>query len=205
VERLTRPDPRTVHVPESWSPDGEHLLFDVISDDNHSLWILSPKDRNTPPSPFGDVRSRNPISSTFAPNGRWVAYTSSDGRGNALFVQPYPTTGEKSSIATVNASHPIWSPDGKEIFYNPGPGRGLEAVRVTMQPTFSVGNPESVSSVVVLRSRSGAFPREITMTPDGRFVGVVAAQRSRSGAAETSQIQVVLNWQEELKRLVPTR
>jgi TolB protein len=39
AERLTTSDSRTVHVAESWSPDGEHLLFDVIQGATHSLWI----------------------------------------------------------------------------------------------------------------------------------------------------------------------
>ena len=43
------------------------------------------------------------------------------------------------------------------------------------------------------------------MTPDGRILGVIAAGQTASGGPAAPQIQVVLNWFEELKARVPTR
>ena len=200
AERLTTSDPRTVHVPESWSPDGEHLLFDVIQDTNHSLWILSLKDKKA--SPLADIRSRFPINSTFSPSGRLIAYTSGDAGPISLFVRPFPITGDRWRVASGNG--PIWSSDGKELFFNTDPGRGLDTVSVTTQPGFAVGSPR-LQGVAGLRLRGPSSVREVTMAPDGtRFVGVVPTEQpAEAGGAR--QIHIVLNWYAELQRLVPTK
>ena len=73
AERLTKPDPGTSHVPESWSPDGEVLLFSATKDFVSSLWTFSLRDRKA--TPFGDVKGSSiPTNAMFSPDGRWVAY-----------------------------------------------------------------------------------------------------------------------------------
>ena len=201
AERLTTSEPRTVHVPESWSPDGEHLLFDAIQDTNHSFWMLSLKDKKA--SPLADIRSRFPINSTFSPSGELIAYTSSLGEGPSLFVQPFPVTSDRWPVARGNS--PIWSLNGKQLFFNTNPGRGLEAVSVTTQPSFAVGRPSLFEASRELRLRGPLSIREVTMAPDGRFVGVAEPQQRTETAGTPSRIQVVLNWTEELKRRVPPR
>jgi len=78
-------------------------------------------------------------------------------------------------------------------------------VSVTTRPTFTFGNPVSVPRPFV--ERGPGFERAIDITPDGkRFLGVVAAgQNAASGAPAAPQIQVVLNWFEELRARVPTK
>ena len=178
--------------------------FDVIQDANHSLWMLSLKDRTT--SAVGDVRSRFPINSAFSPNGQLIAYTSGPAgvaaSGPSIFVQPFPATGDKWLVASGNG--PLWSSDGKELFFNTNPGRGLDGVSVTTQPTFAVGS-SGLQVMGGLRVRGPNAVREVAMTPDGtRFVGVVATEQTNTRADPAPHIQVVLNWYEELKRLVPT-
>jgi len=57
-----------------------------------------------------------------------------------VFVQPYPSTGAKYQITTDNgAAFPVWSPDGKQIFYAFPPQ--LFVVDVRTEPTFSFGKP----------------------------------------------------------------
>ena len=98
AERLTKPEQGTSHVSESWSPDGKRFLFAATKDSNVSLWAYSFEDKKA--MPLGDVRSRNPISSVFSPDGRWVAYYSNEMGGDAIYVQPFPTTGAKYQIPT---------------------------------------------------------------------------------------------------------
>ena len=101
--------------------------------------------------------------------------------------------------------HPVWSPDGKELFFTPGPGSRLHVVSISTQPAFSFGE-----AVVLPRPFANTGPeveRPYDVSRDGqRFLGVIdAAQSAPSGATQAPQIQVVLNWFEELKRRVPTR
>ena len=121
----------------------------------------------------------------------------------SLFVQPFPTTGATYQISKTSGVHPTWSPDGKELFYSRGPDRFV-AVSVTTRPTFTFGNPVPVPRPFI--ERGPAFERNNDITLDGkRFLGVVAAGQTASGAPAAPQIQVVLNWFEELKARVPTK
>ena len=199
AERLTKPESGTSHVPESWSPAGEILLFNVAKGSATSLWTLSVKDRKT--MPFGDVRSPSyPTDAVFSPDGRWVAYQAGEAsQGEATtYVQPFPPDGTKHQIA--RGGRPLWSRDGTELFYIPVASE-FRAVTVTTHPSFRFSN-----SVVVPRGfgiASPDSPRPFDITPQGRIVGVGAAGQSQSGSAP-AQIQVVLNWFEELKARVPT-
>jgi Tol biopolymer transport system component len=200
AERLTKPDQGTAHIPESWSPDGRTLSFSEAKGETFVLWMLSLPDKKT--ARFGNVQSTlDPVTSVFSPDGHWIAYTSSDGDNRTIFVQELAATAIKHPIVK-GAWHPLWSPDGTELFYRVGVSTREEVVKVTTKPSFSVGNPEMVSTGLI-RSR-GRYPREYDITPDGkRFIGVIAAGQTQSGARATPQINVVLNWFEELKSRLP--
>jgi Tol biopolymer transport system component len=146
----------------------------------------------------------------FLPHGRWVAYstTAPGPPAGSLFVQPFPTTGATYPISPSKSLgfHPTWSPDGKELFNvaTAGADPPFVAVSVTTRPTFTFGNPVRVPKLFV--ERGPGFERNNDITRDGkRFLGVVAAAQTASGAPAAPQIQVVLNWFEELKARVPTK
>ena len=61
----------------------------------------------------------------FSPDGKWIAYADREpGRRNVLFVESFPPTGSRFQVSPLNddAHHPVWSPDGNDLFYTPGPG-----------------------------------------------------------------------------------
>ena len=208
AERLTKPDKDTAHVPESWSPDGKTLLFSVAKGSSYAVAALSLEDKNVKKvTPVGGIQSSFPPSATFSPDGRWVAYSASapGAPAGSLFVQPFPPTGATYPISKGSGFHPTWSPDGKELFYFIGVGGGqFMALSVTTRPTFAFGNPVPVPRPFVVRGPG--FERNYDITRDGkRFLGVVAAGQTESGAPAAPQIQVVLNWFEELKARVPTK
>jgi hypothetical protein len=116
-------------------------------------------------------------------------------------VQPFPATGAKYRVAT-GAIHPIWSPDGKELFFN---SRGqFSVVSVVTKPSFAVGNTTALRSAGETRERGPQVPRESDILRDGnRVVGVVSPETTQS--VSTATINVVLNWFTELQQRVPTR
>ena len=203
AERLTKPDKDTAHVPESWSPDAKTLLFSVAKGASYALTALSLSDKAA--TPFGGIQSSVPPAAAFSPDGKWVAYSTGTRRTSvALFVQPFPTTGATYPISKGFGNHPAWARDGKELFYSAA-GPQFVGVSVTMRPTFTFGNPVPVPRP--FRERNSDFERDNDITLDGkRFLGVVAAgQDTESGTAVAPQIEVVLNWFEELKARVPTK
>ena len=140
AERLTKAEPGTSHVPESWSPKGDSFLFSVTRGAEVSLQRFSLTDKKA--SPFGGVRSTNPTNAVFSRDGRWVAYTVTKGDRTTIAVQPYPETGYPVQLVAKGADNPheaVWSPNGKELFFNPAPGR-FESVSVTTSPSFTFGN-----------------------------------------------------------------
>src|SRR5687767_9409077 len=99
--------------------------------------MLSPAEKKS--EPFGNIKSTQRINAVFSPDGRWVAYQSTEPGNGELFVQPFPSAGttkyqiHKSGVSINH--HPLWSPDGKELFYIPGPNRFL-AVPISTQSGF---------------------------------------------------------------------
>jgi hypothetical protein len=146
------------------------------------------------------IRRRDRL--VFSPDGQWVAYASFGASAKTIYVQSFPVTGDPHQLpqGAVEPKHPLWSADGTQLFYNPGPGQ-FESVSVTTQPTFAFGK-----HVAVPRPFPGAAPsvrRPYDITPDGRFVSAIPAGQSASGRPTAPQIQVVLNWFEELKTRAP--
>jgi eukaryotic-like serine/threonine-protein kinase len=199
-ERLTRSDPGSSHVPEAWSPRGDSFLFSVVKGENKALWQFSLHHRKG--EPFGNITAGAGllIAPAFSPDGRWVAY------GNAnpepgVYVQPVPPIGTTYQ-ATSGGFFPWWSRDGKSIIYIQGFGR-LGSVGVVTQPNIKFGAP--VTMTRGFNEKVGPTQgKSYDVMVDGRFIGLAVAGQGRA-VVQGNQINVVLNWDQELKRLVPTR
>src|SRR5262249_15477715 len=102
----------------SWSPDGQHFAFTEIHPDTSSdIWVWSVKDRKR------DAFVRTRFAETeceFSPNGRWIAYTSNESGGPEVYVRAFPGPAGKWQVSTGGGTNPIWSPDGRELFYRAG-------------------------------------------------------------------------------------
>jgi serine/threonine-protein kinase len=203
--RLTKPGAGVTQVPQTFSPDGRHLIVDQAKDSQVTMWDLSLADHTmtpmaTPPS------SDCPSDATFSPDGRWLAYTvrPKTTAQSILYVEPYPLTGARFQISQQvdDGHHPVWSRDGKELFYTPGPGNRFYGVSITTTPAFAVGDP-----VIIPRPFVNAPPttdRTYDVTADRRFLAL-RADVGADGKAILPQIQVVLNWFGELNQRVPIK
>jgi hypothetical protein len=121
-----------------------------------------------------------------------------------IYVQPFPPTAAKYlAVQDADSHHPLWSPDGRELFYSPGP-QLFGSVSVATKPSPSFGSPvRATRAGFITASPSGGRPYDVL--PDGKhFIGVVAAGQAQTGAT-TGQIHVVLNWFEDVKQRAPVR
>ena len=133
----------------------------------------------------------------FSPDGHWLAYISNESGRWEVYVQPYPGPGGKRQISTEGGDEPVWAKNGKELFYREG--NKMMAAEITPQPTFRAGTPTLVFEGQYFRD---IVPSEANydITPDGqRFLMIQTGEQEAA-----TKINVVLNWFEELKRLVPT-
>jgi eukaryotic-like serine/threonine-protein kinase len=216
VERLTKAGPGEEHVPESWSPDGTQVAFSVIKSAQYSLSMLSIADGKA--TPFGDVRSAEPIGAVFSPDGRWVAYSESPntsvGGGSAgntnpnrgVYLQPFPATGARYQMPRQALDfHPVWGPKGAELFFTPSASSGrLASVIVTTLPAVSFGTARQMPARVT-GNRISNETRAYDILPDGRFVGLVEPNESATETGpKSAEMRVVLNWFTELQQRVPT-
>ena len=208
VERLTSAPTGAAHVPESLSPDGKQLLFSEVRGQAYVLHSLSLSDRSS--APFGSVQSTQPIDAVFSPDGRWIAYAASKVAGGApspdrgVFIQPFPATGVRFQAPKAGLDfHPMWSRSGRELFYAASVARPLVAVGVQTQPRVTFTSPLNLPDVVRTPLVS-TQTRGYDVLPDGRFLGMVSSSGT-VGAESDPEIRVVLNWTDELKRLVPAK
>ena len=170
---------------------------DVLAFENRStgdIWILplqgEPKPKPLVQTPFSEISPR------FSRDGHWIAFDSNESGRAEIYVQPFPGPGGKLLISTDGGKEPIWSPTGHELFYRNG--TKMMAVDIQTQPSFKPSTPK------MLFDRNAFFTgsRQWDVAPDGqRFLIVKESERAQSAV---SQINVVQNWFEELKRLVPT-
>jgi serine/threonine protein kinase len=206
AERLTKAEEGASHIPESWAPDGERFLYSAGKGGMVSLWVFSLRDKQAARFDAIESPASTLTGAVFSPDGRWVSYASRQGRpSSAVYVQPFPPTGAKYQISkdADDGHHPLWSPDGTELWFEPGPGRLLHAVRVTTKPSFAFTDVMPVAQL--FRNSAPGSMRPFDISRDGQhFLGLFDAADTRS-AALTPQIRVVLNWFEELKQRVPLR
>ncbi len=126
----------------------------------------------------------------------WLAYVSDVSGRWEIYVQPYPGPGGKWLISTEGGTEPVWNPHGRELFYRSGDK--MMAVEVTTQPGFSAGKPRLLFERHYLPTPA-TFPN-FDVAPDGqRFLMLKPSEQEQAA----TQINVVLNWFEELKRRVP--
>jgi Tol biopolymer transport system component len=195
LERLTTSE--FVQIPASWSADGQLLTFSEVNPTTgYDIWVLRLEDRKA--EPF--LRTQfNEAAPQFSPDGHWLAYVSDESGRKEIYVQPYPGPGGKWQISTEGGVEPLWNRNGRELFYRNA--NKMMAVQITAQPTFSPGTPR-----VLFEGQYQSLPTISTpnydVSPDGqRFLMLKPVEQAQ---AAPTQINVVLNWFEELKRRVPT-
>jgi len=180
-------------MPQSLTPDGSVVAFSEYAD----IWMLQIEgDRE--PQPF--IISPNIENfPKFSPDGNWLAYVSDELGPMNVYVSPYPKPDVKYLVSEEEGGgEPVWSPDGSELFYRSG--NRMMAVSVETEPTFRAGRPEVLFERRYVTSRISPGNPYYDISPDAQhFLMIKAAEGSQS-----PQINVVQNWFEELKRLVPT-
>ncbi|MCH7826066.1 MAG: protein kinase [Acidobacteria bacterium] len=181
-------------VPNSWSPDGRLLAYTEIHPSTRGdVWVLSlDGDRTTRQFLASEHDERE---AAFSPDGSLLAYVSDEAGRYGVYVQPYPGPGRKLQISTGGGSQPVWSRDGKTLYYRSGDR--MMAVRVDAE-TVSAEPPRELFEE---RLDEGYIyhPRVYDVAIDDS--GFIAA---RAEWDSITRVNVILNWFEELKQRVPT-
>jgi serine/threonine-protein kinase len=187
-----------LRVPSDFSPDGKSILFNQPATPPYDLGMVNVEGDRKPRLLLHEKFSEH--NGALSPDGRWLAYESDESGRDEIYVRPFPNVDSgRSQVSTGGGTRPLWSKDGRELFYYLQPGIVLSA-RITPGPTFAAAAPAVIFKGTYLSPQTG---RTYDVAPDGqRFLMVKAAPRAGDGPPPP-QLVVVQNWLDELKRLVP--
>ncbi len=187
--------------PADWSPDGRTLVARENVGSDKNILLIPFDDDGTPGTPsYFLATDFNERAATLSPDGNWLAYVSDLSGRDEVYVEPFPGPGgRRVQVSNEGGRQPCWGPNGDEVFYRNGDR--MVAVAVQIEPRFEVMNRE------VLFKRKffarTAHKTHYDIHPDGqRFLMIEEPDPGES--PQQINIKIVLNWFEELKRLVPT-
>jgi len=199
VERLT--ETTRIQWPWAFARDGKSLIVrDTTPSTGADLALLS----------LDGQRSIKPlIHSTFneanadlSPDGRWLAYESTESGRSNIHVRPFPDVDSGYwQVSSEGGGRPVWSRDGRELFFIDMKVR-LMSVPIRPGTTFQFGNP-SVVLELGNRSAVAAPGRYYDVSPDGTRFLVIRNAISTDSKSGAPRLNVILNWGDEVKRLVP--
>ena len=199
AERLTTVEDVVSLRPYGWSPDGAVLFEMVAGPASYDIGIL-PLDGDGTWEPLlnTEANERSPV---ISPDGQWLAYVSDRTGTREIYVERFPELGGEQLISRGGGDYPVWSQDGRELFYV-SPETGLVVAPVESGSTLRVGAPETLFDMDTYDA--GTFSRPWDVSPDGeQLLMLKAAGEGTTEDQNQTEIIVVQNWFEELKRLVP--
>jgi Tol biopolymer transport system component len=183
--------------PGSWSPDGRILAF-IAADPltSFDIYLLRMDARQVEPFIKTGTSEYCP---EFSPDGQWLAYSSNESGRYEVYVTSFPGKERKITISNGGGCEPLWARTGNELFYWDVGRTTLMVVDTDTQPAFRAGTPR----VLLKYQKAVCSPvRCYDITPDGkRFL---TERRSEVKTRPITELNLVGNWFEELKRLAPT-
>ena len=197
IESLTEPS-QDAQFANAWSPDGKTILYTVAYTADRGpkrkllstdLWLVSPGDpRSARPwfeSPFRETGGN------FSPDGRWIAYVSDESGVREVYVRPFPGPGAATKVSNGFAIEPLWSRDGRELFYRTGENaENFMAVVVRTTPELTISAPRLLFSSELDSGGQEDQYREYDVSADGQFV----SQRYAKHEEPARQLTIVTSW-----------
>ena len=186
----------------AYSPDGRHLLF-AVDEGGPKYLRLSEVGENgalSDPEPFFSSSPEPSIlDARISPNGRLLAYMSTDSGQPEVFLTRFPEGTGRWQVSNGGGSQPRWAAGSGELFFIGGSGptsRMLTSVDLGTGPEIAIGVPEQLFSLSDNFNNSLKSEEGFDVAADGnRFVMV---RSSSSGPASSPRMILVQNWRQEL-------
>ncbi len=181
-----------------FTPDGSTLVFrERFPKTGNDILYLRLNEPDAKPEVFL-ATPFDESAAALSPDGRWLAYHSNESGEYEVYVRPFLRAGAKTKVSAGQSGFPIWSPDGKELYYRSA-SRNLMAVSIGVQDdALRVAAPRTVFPY-----RGTTYNGPLSVSPDGsRFLFIRSASEL---AGQVQQPMVVVHWLEELKGKVAAR
>jgi dipeptidyl aminopeptidase/acylaminoacyl peptidase len=179
-------DPRAGRI-EDWSRDGRYIIENLADPKTRNdVWVF-PQFGDKKPFPYLDSEYTEGFA-RLSPSGQWLAYESDESKRFEVYVQTFPEHGGKWQTSTSGGRFPVWSRDGRELYFMAA-DRKLMAVEVKGEgKSFQAGVPKPLFGVAAVA--------QFDVSKDGRFLIQVPVEQ----AATNVPLTVVVNWQAGLKK-----
>ncbi len=188
--------------------DGRSLVY-AVADPGHTqnIGVLPLNDRVHGKILFPE--KYNVEWAILSPDSKWIAFNSDESGRLEVYVAPYPSLAPREKISTDGGRHPLWSSDGRELFYRTsarvesleqralGQLSRVMAVSIETKPSLKAGKPRMLFEGPYFDSG-----HDIAVTPDGKGFILIREIDSQNGPREMGAI---VNWPEELKQRVRAR
>jgi serine/threonine-protein kinase len=189
-KRLT--DNRNNRYPFAWFAGNTRLLFLELAANALDIGVLDTTTGNARMLLSSAANETRPDAS---PDGQWLAYTSNESGRDEIYVRPLQDVESgKWQVSTAGGHSPVWMPGGRELAYR-APGK-MMIVTVHAGSPFRFDTPRPLFDDHYVNDIGG---RSYDVSPDGRFLLLEDDESS------VDQIEVIVNWFEELRRLMQAR
>jgi serine/threonine-protein kinase len=166
------------------SPDGRSIVYNAIYDGTFNLESI-PLDSSGTARDLAASPTAREAMGRFSPDGKWLAYISDESGRNEVYVRPFTGARGRIQISTGGGVRPIWSRDGRELFY-------WDANRLVAATLAFDAAPRVVSRTPLFTGRYG---QDFDVSPDGKRFLMIEPQTSGLS------LVAIPNWRTELRRL----
>jgi len=174
-------DSKTGAFSEDWSPDNRWLAYGTRS----MLRMLSFADPQRSLTWLDDRFLKD--EPHFSPDGRWIAFESTESGQYDVYIAPFPGPGQKVRVSTAGGGEPRWRRDGKEIFYLTQDGMLMSAAVSTVGSAMAPAVPQALFKTPIAAIELTLD--QYAVTGDGqRFLIQVPSD------ATEAPLTIVLNW-----------
>lgn len=180
--------------PYSWTADEETVVFsDRLPGAKFDIWAVSVRDRVAAPVLVTPDNERLPAVS---PDGKWLAYISDESGRYEVYVRPFRGSGARVPVSIDGGTEPVWSRDGRELFFRRGNEYYSAAVKTA--GTFEIDPPQFLftQGLPFVSSEIASYD----VTPDGRHFVMIASDPESA----PTHFRLVANWTRELVSRVPS-
>jgi Tol biopolymer transport system component len=174
--------------PTDWSRDGRYIIAEQ-GGNTGGIWV-HPQFGDKKPFAYGHPGFRE-NEAKLSPDGKWLAYWSNESKRNEIYVLSFPTPEGKFQISKDGGRIPVWSRDGRELYYISTDNKMMAVKINAARGKFQASVPQPLFDV---RIGGGAGPN-FDVSKDGRFLIPTVV-----GEASNMPLTVVLNWQAGLKK-----
>jgi serine/threonine-protein kinase len=193
--------------PGSFTPDGRYLVYQQNFAATGTDVMRLPIDIRDPDNPRPGTPE--PVLKTIAyesapavsPDGKWLAYTSTESGHNEVYVQAFPQSSGKWQVSAGDGTFPRWSPAGRQLYFQASDGRMMVVDFEVNDGRFVSGKPRQWTAAKLSEVRR--WIRDYDIASDGKRLVALPGRDDSEASRGSVHVNFVFNFFEEVKRRIP--